>query len=95
MSERAGKSDLAKYVAEEEYIPLTKAEKEVNHVLKAIHKALVVKGGLCIIGDFTIEVKEYAERQGVNPTTKETISIPARKRLRISTGATLLKELNQ
>lgn len=70
-------------------------ELTVNAVFETIETAL--KGGekVQIVGFGTFEVKERAERKGINPATREEIVIPAAKRLNFTVGKALKTSLNE
>lgn len=70
-------------------------ELTVNAVFETIEAAL--KGGekVQIVGFGTFEVKERAERKGINPATRAEIVIPAAKRLNFTVGKALKTSLNE
>jgi DNA-binding protein HU-beta len=71
------KSELVAAVAEKADISKKDAEKAVNAVLGAIEEALANNEKVQLVGFGTFEVKNRAERFGLNPRTKEKITIPA------------------
>ncbi len=65
------------------------AKKALDAALNAISGAL--KGGdkVAILGFGTFAVTERPERQGINPSTKEKITIAAKKVIKFKAGAEL------
>ena len=73
------KKELIEIVAEGADIPKTKATLAVNALIGAIENALTEGEDVVLAGFGTFKVKTRAERNGVNPQTKETVVIPATK----------------
>ena len=73
------KSELVAAVAEKAEMSKKDAEKAVNAVFGAIEEALAKNEKVQLVGFGTFEVKTRAERTGLNPQTKEKITIPASK----------------
>jgi len=66
----------------------------VNATIQAITAALKEGEKVQIIGFGTFEVKEAGEREGRNPKTGETITIPASKKPVFSASKVLKDEIN-
>ena len=73
------KTELIAAVAAKEDMSKKAADAAVNAVLDAITASLAKGEAVQLIGFGTFEVRERAEKQGINPATKETITIPAAK----------------
>ncbi len=73
------KTELIAAVAAKEGISKKCADAAVNAVLDSITEALAKGEAVQLIGFGTFEVRERAEKQGINPATKEAITIPAAK----------------
>ena len=73
------KSDLISVVAEKSELSKKDSEKAVNAVLEGITDALAAGEKVFLVGFGSFEVKTRAERKGVNPRTKEEITIAASK----------------
>ena len=73
------KSDLISVVAEKSELSKKDSEKAVNAVLEGITDALAAGDKVFLVGFGSFEVKARAERKGVNPRTKEEITIAASK----------------
>ena len=74
------KTDLVNVVAAKTELKKKDVELVVNASLDAIVEALKTGDKVQLIGFGTFEVKETAEREGRNPKTGETITIPAGKK---------------
>ena len=73
------KTELVNAVAKNEGMDKKSAEKAVNAVFAAVADALAQGEKVQLIGFGTFEVRERAERTGINPQTKQTIKIAASK----------------
>ena len=71
------KKELIEKVAADAEITKKAAEIALNSVLEGIETSLVEEGKMSFVGFGTFEVRERAAREGRNPRTKETITIPA------------------
>ena len=73
------KADLINSVAEKANITKKDAEMMVSTVFSSITEALANGEAVQLVGFGTFEVKERASRKGINPRTKEEITIDASK----------------
>ena len=73
------KAELITAVAQKSGLTRKDADKVVASVLESITETLASGEKVSIVGFGTFEVKERAERKGVNPRTKEEITIAASK----------------
>ncbi len=73
------KSDFIVKVAEKAEIDKKEAEKIVSAVFDTIVETVANGDDIRIVGFGTFESRERKERTGVNPRTKEQITIPASK----------------
>ena len=83
------KTDLVNVVAAKTELKKKDVELVVNAALDAIVDALKAGDKVQLIGFGTFEVKETAEREGRNPKTGETITIPAGKKPAFSASKAL------
>lgn len=83
------KANLVAAVAQNADITKKDGEKVVNAVLDAITEALANGEKVQLAGFGTFEVKEREERKGINPRTKEEITIAASKRPVFKAGKAL------
>lgn len=73
------KSDLVKFVANKANFTNAQAKDALEAVLEGIRVAVVEqKENVSLVGFGTFSVKERPEHQGINPATKEKITIPAK-----------------
>lgn len=94
MKKVAGKKDLINRVAVDNGITKVEATKMVENVINSIHALIVEAGGVSILGEFSVEVRNRAERQGRNPATGESMIIPAHNVLAIKAGKSLNDDIN-
>ena len=73
------KSDIVAKVAESTGLSKKDSEKAVSAVFASITEGLKKGEKLSLVGFGTFEVKERAARSGINPRTKEPITIAASK----------------
>lgn len=73
------KTELVSAVAEKAGLSKKDAEKVINATVDSITAALKAGDKVQLVGFGAFEVKSRAARQGRNPRTKETITIPASK----------------
>ena len=73
------KAELISVVAQKTELSKKDSEKAVSAVVDAITEALASGDKVSLVGFGTFEVKERGERKGINPRTKEEITIAASK----------------
>ena len=83
------KTELIAAVAEKAEISKKDADKAVAAVFDAITASLVAGDKVQLVGFGTFEVRERGARQGRNPKTKATITIPACKAPAFKAGKAL------
>lgn len=83
------KTDLIAQVAANTEMSKKSAEMAVNAAFEALGKAMAEGGKISISGFGTFEVRERAERQGINPRTREPITIAASKSIVFKPGKAL------
>ena len=83
------KTDLIAQVAANTDMSRKRAEQAVNAVIAALGKAMPEGEKISISGFGTFEVRERAERQGINPRTREPITIAASKSIVFKPGKAL------
>jgi DNA-binding protein HU-beta len=83
------KTELIAAVAKEAGLTQVNAAKAVNAAIEAISDALKKGDKVTLTGFGTFQVRKTAARTGVNPRTKQKISIPAGKKAAFSAGAEL------
>lgn len=83
------KTEIINAVAEKAGLSKVDAKKAVEAAVAAVTEALAKGDKVSVIGFGTFAVVEKGERQGINPRTKETITIAARKSVKFKQGAEL------
>lgn len=83
------KTDLIAQVAANTEMSKKNAEAAVNAVFEALGKAMADGEKISISGFGTFEVRERAARQGINPRTRETITIEASRNVVFKPGKAL------
>ncbi|MDO5395585.1 MAG: HU family DNA-binding protein [Bacteroidales bacterium] len=83
------KTELINAVAEKGGLTKVDAKKAVEAAVAAVTEALAKGEKVSLIGFGTFSVAEKGERTGINPRTKETIKIAARKSVKFKQGAEL------
>ena len=81
------KTDLIAQVAANTEMSKKSAEQAVSAVFEALGKAMTEGEKITISGTF--EVRERAERQGINPRTREPITIAASRSIVFKPGKSL------
>lgn len=88
------KTQLVEVVAKEANLKRKDAEAAVNAFINAVESALVDGEKVQLVGFGSFEVKERSARTGRNPSTGESIEIPASKHAAFSAGKALKEKLN-
>ena len=83
------KSELINAMAAESGLTKTDSKKALDAFMAAITKALKAGDKVSLVGFGTFSVSERAARQGINPSTKQSITIPAKKVAKFKAGAEL------
>lgn len=80
------KSDLINEVATESGLNKADSKKAVDAILSVLSNALKKGDKVALVGFGTFSVSERGERTGINPATKATITIPAKKVVKFKAG---------
>lgn len=83
------KAELVNAIAEKSNLTKVDAKKALDATLDAITEAMVKNDRVALIGFGTFAVAEKGERTGINPATKQKITIPAKKVVKFKAGAEL------
>lgn len=90
------KGDLIKIIKDVNPSITEKAAKEtLNALLDSIVEDVKKGNKVCITGFGTFEIKETASKSGRNPSTGESIIVPAAKRLRFKQSKAVKEILNK
>ena len=85
------KTELVNAIAEKANLSKVQAKAALEASIEAIAEELAKGEKVALIGFGTYSVVEKAERTGINPATKEKITIPAKKVIKFKAGAELEK----
>jgi DNA-binding protein HU-beta len=88
------KTELVSSIAEKSGLSKADAKKAFDATVEAIAGALKAGDKVALVGFGTFSVSERPERQGINPATKETITIAAKKIAKFKAGADLDNAIN-
>jgi DNA-binding protein HU-beta len=83
------KADLVKAIATKASLNQATAQKALESMLDTFKDTLKKGDKIQLIGFGSFEVAKRAARKGVNPQTKKTISIPAKKVVKFKAGKEL------
>ena len=85
------KTELVNAIAEKANLSKVQAKAALDASLEAVAEELAKGEKVALIGFGTYSVVEKAERTGINPATKEKITIPAKKVVKFKAGAEVEK----
>ena len=85
------KTEFIGVVAKKTECSKVDAKRAVEAFIQTVEEALIEGDKVALLGFGSFSVADKAARMGVNPKTKESISIPARKVIKFKPGATLSK----
>lgn len=89
------KSDLINILVEKGNLTRTESKRAVELLITAIEETLIAGEKVSIAGFGSFSVGEKAERTVINPSTKELITIPAKKVVKFKLGAELSLQLDR
>ena len=85
------KTELVEFVAEHAGLSKAEASRAVDAFVEGVTVGLKEKGKVALVG---FSAKERAGRDGINPLTKEPMSIPAKTVASFKAGSKLKDALN-
>ncbi|MDX9748738.1 MAG: HU family DNA-binding protein [Paludibacter sp.] len=88
------KAELINAIAEGAGLSKADAKKALDATIKAVSNALVAGDKVSLVGFGTFSVSERTARQGINPKTKQAITIEAKKVAKFKAGAELAAAVN-
>ncbi len=88
------KTDIVEFVANETGLTKADSTRAVDAVLKAVETGLKKEKKVALVGFGTFTNKKRAAREGINPSTKETIQIPAKNVVTFKAGSKLKDAIN-
>ena len=87
------KTDLVEKIAAGANITKVDAKKALDAAVAAVKDALIAGEKVALVGFGTFSVNERPAREGINPATKEKITIAAKKVAKFKAGAELANAL--
>lgn len=86
------KAELINAMAAESGLTKADSTKALNAFIASVGKAMKVGDKVSLVGFGTFSVGQRAARTGINPSTKQTIQIPAKKVVKFKPGTELTAE---
>lgn len=83
------KAELINAMAAEGSLSKAEARKALDAFILAVTKTLKEGDKVSLVGFGTFSVTERSERKGINPATKQAITIPAKKVVKFKAGSEL------
>lgn len=83
------KTELINAISEKAGLSKADSKKALDAFIESVGEELKKGGKISLVGFGTYSVTEKAARKGINPRTKETIDIPAKKVVKFKAGAEL------
>ena len=83
------KTELIDKIAEKSNLTKVDAKKALEATLEAIKETVKKDGKVALVGFGTFSVTKRDARKGINPATKKTITIPAKKVVKFKAGSEL------
>ncbi len=83
------KTELINAIAEKAGLSKADAKRALDAFICSVEETLTKGDKLTLVGFGTFSVAEKAARTGINPATKATITIPAKKVAKFKAGAEL------
>ncbi len=90
-----GKQELVEFIAAKAGFTKADATRALDAALEGITAGLKKEGKVSLVGFGTFSAKERAAREGINPLTKEAISIPAKMVATFKAGSKLKDAINE
>ena len=87
------KTELVEKIAAGAGITKVDAKKALDAAVAAVKDALIAGDKVALVGFGTFSVNERPAREGINPATKEKITIAAKKVAKFKAGAELANAL--
>lgn len=88
------KTELIDKIAAGAEISKIDAKKALDAAIAAVKDALVEGDKIALVGFGTFSINDRPAREGINPATKERISIAAKKVVKFKAGAELTDAVN-
>lgn len=89
-----GKTELVEFMAAKAGLTKADAARALDAFIEGVSEGLKKEGKVSLVGFGTFQAKERAAREGINPLTKEKLSIPAKTVTTFKAGSKLKDALN-
>lgn len=89
------KSELTSAIAQKTGLSKKNSEAALNAFISTVSDALKAGDKVVLVGFGTFDVRERKARDGINPSTKEKIRIPASKAPAFKAGKVLKEYVNE
>ncbi|WP_373833690.1 HU family DNA-binding protein [Bacteroides heparinolyticus] len=86
------KAELISAMVAESGLSKVDSKKALDAFVVSVSKAMKAGDKVSLVGFGTFSVAERAARTGINPSTKQTIKIPAKKVVKFKAGTELTAE---
>lgn len=86
------KSELINAITEKAQLTKADAKRALEAAIETVSEALAKEDKVTLVGFGTFSVAKKEERTGINPRTKESIVIPARKVIKFKAGNELVNK---
>lgn len=83
------KKELVQAAAEYSGMSQGEVEKALNAILESMKQSLKKEEPVTLVGFGTLQVKSHAARKGHNPSTGESMLIPAKKTVKFKASSVL------
>jgi len=90
---KVGKKELVKKIAKELNLPQKEVQNVIEKTLETIVKEVKNGNEITILGFGTFKEKINKEKEGINPQTKEKITIPGSKTIAFKASSKLKEPL--
>lgn len=87
--------DLVKNISEKTDVDQSTVDKVLKSFTTSITDTIKSGDSVSLVGYFTFKPKVSAARTGINPKTKEPISIPEKKTMSVAIGKSIKDALNE
>ncbi|KAF8818314.1 HU family DNA-binding protein [Rickettsia endosymbiont of Cardiosporidium cionae] len=89
------KTDLVRFITKKYAISSTEAKQALEMSIDSIESNLVAGSEVALVGFGTFSIKRRQEKAGVNPKTREKITIPAANYVSFKAGKNLKEAVNK
>jgi len=88
------KTDLVEKIAAGAGLSKIDSKKALEATIAAIKDALAAGDKVALVGFGTFSINERSAREGINPATKQKITIPAKKQVKFKAGSDFAEAMN-